>query len=79
MWVRGFSVGITYECTLEGHEMQVLISSLTRVERILGGHSSEGDIWKVLEMFRKSEGQEAWKKDWPQDSLGVEPDDKEGS
>lgn len=55
-------MGITFECPLEGHEMQVLVSSLTRVERILGGYSSEGEIWKVLEMFRKSEGQEAWKK-----------------
>lgn len=77
--MRGFSVGITFECTLEGHEKQVLVSSLTRVERILGGHSSEGDIWKVVEMFGKSEGQEAWKRDWPQDSLGVELDDKEGA
>lgn len=55
-------MGITFECPLEGHEMQVLVSSLTRVERMLGGYSSEGEIWKVLEMFRKSEGQEAWKK-----------------
>lgn len=55
-------MGITFECPLEGHEMQVLVLSLTRVERILGGCSSEGEIWKALEMFRKSEGQEAWKK-----------------
>lgn len=53
--VRDFSVGIP---------LCGAWKDLTLMDRIQGGHNSEGKVWKVLKMFKKSEVKEheAWKK-----------------